>query len=75
MIRVTRQPEVYSIEVSGDDLDYLQGISSVAKEVAQVVYGKSDYGVSHWNKHVEPTEKMLLALNAAIIAGRGWKNA
>ena len=74
MIRVTRQPEVYSIEVSGDDLDYLQGISSVAKEVAQVVYGKGDFGLSHWNNHVEPTDKMLLTLNQAIIEGRG-KNA
>ena len=68
MIRVTRKPEILAIEISGDDLSYLQGISSVADEVAEVVYGGQ-----YMNAFREPAAATLRALHTALVAAQKEK--
>ena len=65
MIKVTRQPETFVIEISGDDLSYLQGISSMPEEVVKAVYANK-YMIGY---QADATAT-LRALNTAIVEAR-----
>ena len=65
-VTVKRTDTVFTLELNDDEAGFLQGISSMGKEVAEAVYGKDDF------LHRLPSRAttFLAQLNKAIIEAR-----